>query len=156
MGFFNIVWVSNYVDITQNAAFSRLKIFVLDRWWYTDNLQTLSSTVLFFAMKVRSSEITRFNGLLVIVSATTRDDSTWATLLERLSTVEIRLPLGRPNVSINLSLSLCKLITNLIKFSFLKSFSVISVWAVCKYKFSKNVSISCEKWLRYICNFLMT
>ena len=48
---FNILWVTNYVDITQNAANNRLQILGVDKWWYTDELQTLFSAVLVLAMK---------------------------------------------------------------------------------------------------------
>ena len=66
-----------------------------------------------------SSEVTHFNDSLLTVLVTSRDDPTWANLLERLSTVEVKLSICWPNVSITLSLSLCRLRTKLIRFSFL-------------------------------------
>ena len=103
-----------------------------------------------------SSEVTRFNNSLSTVLVTTRDDPTWVNLLERLSTVGISWPGRWSNIWINLSRSLYKLRTKLVRFPCFKSFSVISVGAIYKYKSRKKLPISYDKWLRYICNLPMT
>ena len=107
--------------------------------------------------KLLSSEVTYFNNSLWTVLVTTRDDSTWTNLLVRLSAIEVGLLMCWSNVSINLPRSFCKFKTKLTWFSFRKTFPVFSVWVICKYKISQNVSTSyVKKLLRYICKFLIT
>ena len=107
--------------------------------------------------KPLSGEVTYFNNSLWTVLVTTRDDSTWTNLLVRLSAIEVGLLMCWSNVSINLPPSFCKFKTKLTWFPFRKAFPVFSVWVICKYKISQNVSTSyVKKLLRYICKFLIT
>ena len=77
MAIFNVIWVTNYINITQNAANSRFEFSPL----ICNGIQTTSKHLLLIycscLWRFLSREVTRFSNSLLTVLVTTTDDSTW-------------------------------------------------------------------------------
>ena len=80
-----------------------------------------------WAYRLLSNDAIQFKRLLFTILVTTKDNSTWSSWVDKLSTVLNKLSKIVQNFSIDFSQSSFKFSTKAIRFSFFKSFNVFSV-----------------------------